>query len=125
VFNTGANELNYKILDLAYIVSQIVPNCSLTLESKTCSDRHTYKADFSKFARTFPNFRFRWTAERGAGDLWRKLLEIGLRADDVTDKRFTRLRWLRHLIQTDQLDESLEWHRPARREAYSLAEDLR
>jgi nucleoside-diphosphate-sugar epimerase len=125
VFNTGANELNYKILDLAYIVTQTVPNCSLQLESKTCADRHTYKADFSKFARTFPDFKFHWTAERGAGDLWRKFLEIGLRADDLTDKRYARLRWLRHLIQTDQLDESLEWHRPVQREAYAEAGELR
>ncbi len=124
-FNSGANELNYTILDLAYIVTQTVPNCSLTLEAKSSADQRTYKADFGKFARTFPDFKFRWTAERGAGDLWRKFLEIGLSADDLADKRFTRLRWLRHLLKTDQLDESLEWNRPAQREAYSEAGALR
>ena len=124
-FNTGANELNYTILDLAYIVTQIVPNCSLTLEAKSSADQRTYKADFGKFARTFPDFKFRWTAERGAGDLWRKFLEVGLNADDLADKRFTRLSWLRHLLETDQLDESLEWHRPVQREAYTEAGALR
>ena len=94
-------------------------------EAKSSADQRTYKADFGKFARTFPDFKFRWTAERGAGDLWRKFLEIGLSADDLADKRFTRLRWLRHLLKTDQLDESLEWNRPAQREAYSEAGALR
>jgi nucleoside-diphosphate-sugar epimerase len=124
-FNIGANELNYKILDLAYIVTQTVPNCSLKIEANSSVDQRTYKADFSKFARTFPDFKFHWTAERGAGDLWRKFLEIGLSSNDLTDKRFTRLRWLRHLLETDQLDESLEWNRPEQHHTYAEAGELR
>jgi nucleoside-diphosphate-sugar epimerase len=124
-FNTGADELNYQILDLAHIVARTVPDCSLELEAKGSADQRTYKADFGKFARTFPDFQFRWNAETGAEDLWRKFLEFGLTYSDLTDKRFTRLRWLRHLLESEQLDESLDWHRPVKREVYAEAGELR
>ncbi|HEY7218894.1 MAG TPA: SDR family oxidoreductase [Candidatus Binatia bacterium] len=112
-FNTGANELNYQILDLAEIVARTVPDCQLVLESKSSADQRTYKADFSKFARVFPDFKFRWNAERGAADLYRAFQKIGLTHADLTDKKFTRLQWLRHLLAEGQLDRGLRWSRPA------------
>jgi len=124
-FNTGANELNHKILDLAQIVARTVPNCSVEVDAQGSADQRTYKVDFSKFARTFPDFKFRWYTEKGVGDLWRKFMEIGLSGADVLDKRFTRQRWLRHLLESDQLDEFLEWNRPVPREPYGEARDLR
>lgn len=116
-FNTGANELNYQIVDLARIVTRTVPDCVLELQARSSADQRTYKADFSKFARTFPNFQFRWSAEQGAKDLHRALQTFGLTYSDLNDERFTRLRWLRHLIETEQLDEALYWHQPAKRAA--------
>ena len=111
-FNTGANELNYQILDLAQIVARTVPGCRLLLESKSSADQRTYKADFSKFARTCPDFKFRWNAERGAAELYRSFREIGLTHADLADKKFTRLQWLRHLLAEGQLDRGLRWNRP-------------
>jgi nucleoside-diphosphate-sugar epimerase len=124
-FNTGADELNHKILDLAQIVARTVPNCSVEVDAQGSADQRTYKVDFSKFARTFPDFKFRWYTEKGVGDLWRKFMEIGLSGADVMDKRFSRQRWLRHLLESDQLDESFEWNRPMQREAYGEARELR
>jgi nucleoside-diphosphate-sugar epimerase len=123
-FNTGADELNYQIIDLARIVARTVPDCSLEIEAKSSADQRTYKADFGKFARTFPDFQFRWNAERGAEDLRRKFEAIGLSYADLTDKRFTRLRWLRHLLETEQFDEALHWNQPVKREASAGAGEL-
>jgi nucleoside-diphosphate-sugar epimerase len=116
-FNTGANELNYQIVDLARIVTRTVPDSVLELQAQSCADQRTYKADFSKFARTFPDFQFGWSAEQGAKDLHRAFHTIGLTYSDLTDERFTRLRWLRHLIETERLDEALYWRHPAQRAA--------
>jgi nucleoside-diphosphate-sugar epimerase len=116
-FNTGANELNYQIVDLARIVTRTVPDCMLELQAQTCADQRTYKADFGKFARTFPDFKFRWSAEQGAKDLHRAFQMIGLTYSDLTNERFTRLRWLRHLIETERLDEALYWRQPTKHAA--------
>jgi hypothetical protein len=34
---------------------------------------------------------------------------IGLTLEDFNDKRFSRLYWLRHLLDTGSLDDSLRW----------------
>ena len=62
------------------------------------ADQRTYKADFGKFARTFPDFTWLWNARTGADELATTFAEIGLTHDDFTDERFTRLKWLQHLL---------------------------
>jgi len=75
------------------------------------ADQRTYKANFAKFKRTFPTFDFRWTARKGAEELHTAFQKIGLRHGQFTDKRFTRLSWLRHLLENGFVDESLRWTR--------------
>jgi nucleoside-diphosphate-sugar epimerase len=108
-FNTGADELNYRVGDLARIAEEAVPGCELEVLAEPSADRRTYKANFGKFARTFPHVEFRWTAETGARELCGALDSIGLTVDSFTDKRFTRLAWLNHLLGTRALDGALRW----------------
>ncbi len=113
-FNTGANHLNHQILELAEIVVKTVPAAVLEVLAQPSADQRTYRADFSKFARTFPHFEFQWTAQSGAEELYRAFAAIGLNHPTFTDKRFTRLSWLRHLLDTGHLDETLRWTRRGR-----------
>lgn len=110
-FNNGANHFNYQIIELAEIVVDTVPGCKLEVRAEAGADQRTYKADFGKFARTFPDFQFRWTARDGARELSLAFKEVGLTHDDFTDRRFTRLKWLRYLLDTGRLDASLRWTR--------------
>ena len=108
-FNAGADELNHQIWELAEIAVQTVPDCELRVLADPGADQRTYRSDFSKFARAFPRFRFNWTAEKGARELYTGFSSIGLSSATFADKRFTRLTWLRHLLETRSLDESLRW----------------
>jgi nucleoside-diphosphate-sugar epimerase len=110
-FNTGANYLNYQIIELAEMVARVVPGCQLEVLAKPGADQRTYKADFSKFARVFPNFEFQWTAQKGVQDLYSTFLEKGLLNETFVDKRFTRLKWLRYLLDTGLLDDTLRWRK--------------
>jgi len=121
-FNIGANYLNHQIRDLAEIVTRTVPDCALEMRPQAGADQRTYKADFSKFARTFPQFEFHWTAEKGAGELARQFHAMGLSSDDLADKRYTRLKWLRHLLDGEKLDGALRWREPAAGTIYAGAE---
>jgi nucleoside-diphosphate-sugar epimerase len=118
-FNTGANHLNHQIINLAEIAARTVPGCELELRAERGADQRTYKADFTKFARTFPDFNFNWTAETGAAQLYDEFRSIRLSYGALTDKRFTRLKWLSHLLQTQQLDDELRWHDQAKDRAYA------
>lgn len=108
-FNAGANELNHQIIELAQIAVKTVPGCKLEMVPKPGADQRTYKADFGKFARTFPDFQFKWNAASGAAELFDAFKRVGLTHADYTDKKFTRLKWLRHLMEGGRLNNNLRW----------------
>jgi nucleoside-diphosphate-sugar epimerase len=121
-FNIGANHLNHQIRELAELVTRTVADCVLEMRPQAGADQRTYKADFSKFARTFPQFEFHWTAEKGARELARQFRAMGLSHDDLADKRYTRLKWLRHLLDGEKLDGALRWREAAAEKTYTGAE---
>jgi nucleoside-diphosphate-sugar epimerase len=108
-FNLGADVLNHRIRELAAIAVETVPGATLEIRSEPSADQRTYKTDFGKFARTFPDFEFEWTAPRGARELYASFDAVGLTEADFTDARFTRLKWLRRLLDSELLDGSLRW----------------
>jgi nucleoside-diphosphate-sugar epimerase len=121
-FNVGANHLNYQIRELAEIVARTVPECVLEMRPQPGADQRTYKADFSKFARTFPTFAFQRNAESGARELAEQFRALGLTVEGLADKRFTRLKWLRHLLDGGRLDGALRWREPKPEPVHAGAE---
>jgi nucleoside-diphosphate-sugar epimerase len=111
-FNNGADHLNHQVMELAEIAVAAVPGARLEVEARPGADQRTYRADFSKFARTFPDFEWRWTARTGAQQLVDAFTGVGLTPDDFADARFTRLHWLNHLIDDHLVDQSLRWTVP-------------
>ena len=108
-FNTGAERLNYRIGDLARTAIAAVSGCELEVLGRPSADRRTYKADFSKWGRTFPEFEFEWTPVEGAYELRDAFEAIGLTREDFEDPRFTRLKWLQHLLASSVVDSELRW----------------
>jgi nucleoside-diphosphate-sugar epimerase len=108
-FNAGHEGLNHKVRELAEIAAATVPGCEFEVLAKPSADQRTYKADFTKFGRTFRDFEFLWTPATGAEELRSAFEGIGLTEEDFDDARFTRLRWLRSLLDTGALDSSLRW----------------
>jgi nucleoside-diphosphate-sugar epimerase len=108
-FNMGVESLNLQVREIAEIAVEAVPGAELLMTPQPGADQRTYKADFSKFSRTFPDFEFHWTARRGAQELYDAFRSVSLTYDEFTDKRFTRLRWLNHLLETGSLDDNLHW----------------
>jgi nucleoside-diphosphate-sugar epimerase len=121
-FNIGANQLNHQIRELAEIVAAAVPDCQLEMRPQAGADQRTYKADFTKFARTFGDFEFHWTAAKGARHLARQFRAMGLSRENLADRRYTRLQWLRHLLDGGRLDGALRWQAPAPAIVYASAE---
>jgi hypothetical protein len=86
-----------------------VPGAKLEMQPQPGADQRTYKADFGKFARTFPDFKFKWNVRTGAAELYDAYKRAGLTYADFTDKKFTRLKWLHYLLDSGRLDGSLRW----------------
>jgi nucleoside-diphosphate-sugar epimerase len=110
-FNVGSDALNHQVIALAQIAASTVVGCELEVQAQPDADQRTYQTDFGKFSRAFPNFSFEWTPARGATELRRGFERVGLDREMLADRRFTRLRWLEHMLDTGALDDSLRWSR--------------
>ncbi len=107
-FNVGSEAENYRVSDLATIVSEVVPQSTVVIAGEAGSDQRSYRVDFSKIRTTIPAFAPRWTARLGAMELLDRYQAYGLTMDQL-DEQFTRLRWISHLQATKRLDEDLTW----------------
>jgi nucleoside-diphosphate-sugar epimerase len=108
-FNVGSPEQNYRIGELAEIVRRRLPHCDVTYAEGASPDPRSYRVDFGKFARAFPEFCFDWTAERGADELATAYEAYGLEADDLDGNRYIRLNRLKRLLDAGRLDDGLRW----------------
>lgn len=107
-FNVGADSENYRIREIAEIVARTFPGCDLSI-GESGGDTRSYRVSFAKIRERMPKFETRWTAERGARQLRATFERIGLTKEMFEASPFTRLKEIRHLRETGQLDERLNW----------------
>lgn len=106
-FNVGQEGENYRIRDLASIVTDIVPGCRVEYAADGGPDKRTYRVNCEKIRRILPSFQPQWTARKGAKELYDAYRAGGLKATDI--QRYIRLSQIQKLINGGQLDESLRW----------------
>lgn len=111
-FNNGADHLNHQVIELANIAVEAVPGSSIEVRADASADQRTYKASFAKFAKTFPDFEWKFNARTGAQELADTFARINLSSEDFTGPRFTRLKWLQRLLEGGVLDSDLRWAQP-------------
>jgi nucleoside-diphosphate-sugar epimerase len=111
-FNVGADSENYRIREIAEIVAATFPGCALTV-GESGGDTRSYRVSFAKIREHMPDFRTSWTAERGARQLKATFDRIGLTPAMFEAEPFTRLKEIKHLRDTGQIDDRLYWTAPA------------
>jgi nucleoside-diphosphate-sugar epimerase len=107
-FNVGADSGNYRIREIAEIVARTFPGCELTI-GDSGGDTRSYRVSFAKIRQHMPDFETKWDAERGAAQLKAVFERIGLTREIFESQPFTRLKEIRHLRATDQIDDRLRW----------------
>jgi nucleoside-diphosphate-sugar epimerase len=108
IFNVGADCENYRIREIAAIVASVFPGCEVSV-GKNAGDTRSYRVSFRKIAEQLPGFRAQWSARRGAEQLYELFSRIEMSKDTYEFRAFTRLKQLRYLQQTGQVDENLFW----------------
>jgi nucleoside-diphosphate-sugar epimerase len=111
-FNVGDDSENYRVREIAEIVARTFPGCALTV-GQSGGDTRSYRVSFAKIRERMPEFRCAWTAERGARQLKSVFERIGLTAEMFEAPPYTRLKELRWLQDTAQVDGRLYWREPA------------
>jgi nucleoside-diphosphate-sugar epimerase len=108
VFNVGATTENYQVRDIARIVAEAFPGCEVSAGPPS-KDNRSYRVNFDKIATKLPGFAAQWTARRGAEELRRLFQRIEFSQDTYEFRAFTRLKQLKYLQRTAQIDDDLFW----------------
>lgn len=108
VFNVGATAENFRIREIAAIVAAAFPGCEVSAGPPS-KDNRSYRVSFEKIETRLPGFESRWTAQKGAEELARLFARIDFTTEMHRNRAFTRLKQLKYLQQTGQIDADLMW----------------
>jgi nucleoside-diphosphate-sugar epimerase len=107
IFNVGRTEENYRISELAAIVSETVPGCLVEYAPGGGPDKRCYRINCDKFRRAVPGFQPQWTARQGAQELLDAYKTVRLTLQDRESDRYVRINRIQGLLNTGELDSSL------------------
>ena len=108
IFNVGSDTENYRVREIAQVVADVFPGCELTV-GPGGADNRSYRVSFKKIAAKLPGFKCSWTARRGAEELRDVFSRIQMSRDIFEFRAFTRLKQLRYLSATQQIDPEFYW----------------
>ena len=109
IFNVGQNSENYRVRELAQMVAAEFPGCELSVGASG-ADNRSYRVNFDRIHRELPGFACRYTARDGARQLRDLFERIQMSPDTYQFRAFTRLRQLKYLQATKQIDADFRWH---------------
>lgn len=107
VFNVGRTDENFRISELADIVAETVPGCSVEYVPGGGPDKRCYRISFDKIKRMLPGFQPQWTARKGARELYDAYRTVGLTSQAIEQGRYTRMAQIQRLLDSGQLNGSL------------------
>jgi nucleoside-diphosphate-sugar epimerase len=106
-FNVGRPDCNYQVSQIAEAVAATVPGAELEITGETGGDPRSYRVDFTKAATRLPGFDPQWTLEKGCQELDAWMKAHPLEEASMGSRTFIRLKQLRHLVDTGQVDQRL------------------
>jgi nucleoside-diphosphate-sugar epimerase len=105
--NVGQTAHNYTVREIAEIVSQVVPGCSIELSPDAGPDPRSYRVSFEKIARALPAFKPQWDARKGAEQLYDAYRRSDLTLEQFEGPRYQRIAHIRMLLADGRLDADL------------------
>jgi len=108
VFNVGDTNENYRVREIAEIVGKVFPGCKTTF-GDSGGDNRSYRVSFDKINTRLPGFSCEYTAQKGAEELYKIFKKIDMSEEIFQGKPYTRLKQLKFLLETNQLNEDLYW----------------
>jgi nucleoside-diphosphate-sugar epimerase len=109
IFNVGQTSENYRVRELAQIVADEFPGCSISV-GRSGGDSRSYRVSFERIHRDLPGFQCRYTARDGARQLHRLFARIRLTAETHRFRAFSRLKQLQYLRASGQINDEFYWH---------------
>jgi nucleoside-diphosphate-sugar epimerase len=106
-FNVGSSDENYQIRDVASIVQETVPGCTVKYLEGGGPDPRCYRVSCEKLTRHLPGFKTEWTVRKGVEELYSQFVRHGLTAERFNS--YTRLMLIQAHLREGRLDPALRW----------------
>jgi nucleoside-diphosphate-sugar epimerase len=108
IMNVGADKENYRVREIAEIVASEFPGCQVSFGGAS-SDNRSYRVAFAKIRKQLPDFECSWSARDGARQLHTLFERLQMPKETYEFRAFTRLKQLKYLQATQQIDEAFFW----------------
>ncbi len=107
--NTGSNQRNHQVRDLAEAVAQAIPGTTVSINEKAAVDSRSYRVDFSHFERLAPGYQPQMTLRDSIHGLIVGLAKMNFVDANFRNSSLIRLRVLQDHVDQGRVTESLEW----------------
>ncbi|MBS1921741.1 MAG: NAD-dependent epimerase/dehydratase [Bacteroidetes bacterium] len=107
VINTGSNQWNYQVKELAGAVQKIFPGIEVSINPNAQPDKRSYKVSFDLFEKLAPQHQPQISLQDAVEDLKRGLLSIGFNDNNFRQSDLVRLKAIQKLIDQKLVDENL------------------
>ena len=108
ILNVGNSNSNYQIKDIARIVSEVFPDCRITLNPDGV-DKRNYRVSFDKIHRILPGYRSKRDVKLGIVELKKVFERTHLTHEMFPPRHFNRLKQMSYLKKSGKLTRSLYW----------------
>jgi len=109
--NTGSDNWNYQVQELAKAVAAVIPGTKVSVNSNAPPDRRSYSVDFARYRALAPQNQPEVTLESAIAGLYDGLQAMNFRDQYFRNSQFMRLKVLeRHMLE-GRLGEDLRWNR--------------
>ena len=108
IFNVGNNDGNYRVKEVAEIIGQIFTGSKVTFGNSD-GDTRSYRVNFDKIHSTLPDFRCDYDVKKGAEQLKKIFEQVAMNSELFAFEPFTRIKELKRLMETNQIDEKYYW----------------
>lgn len=106
-FNVGHTAHNYRIRDIAHIVTTVVPGCKVEFSPGAMADKRSYQVSFEKIKRVLPAFQPVWDASSGAEQLRDAYQACALSPEEFEGPKYQRISHIKRLLEKGLLDRNL------------------
>jgi nucleoside-diphosphate-sugar epimerase len=108
IFNVGSNDDNCTVREIAEKVEQIVPNSKIEYSKNANKDSRSYRVNFDKITNQL-NFKTDWNLDKGIRHIYEIMKENNISEDDLNDKIFYRVKYLKYLLEQNKINNNLEF----------------
>jgi len=107
--NTGSNEWNYQVHELAKAVAEVIPGTEVTVNKDAAPDKRSYRVNFDLYKELAPNHLPQVSLKQAIEELREGLVQMEFKDGDFRNSLLMRLKVLTSLQEAGRINEQLHW----------------